>query len=40
MFSWIEKAIEILINLLVRRVAEIGAGATCAEITMKDLPAL
>jgi hypothetical protein len=34
--SWIEKAIEILI----RRVAEIEAGATCTKITMKDLPAL
>lgn len=34
--SWIEEAI----RLMIRRVAEIAAGATCAEITMKDLPAL
>lgn len=34
--NWIEEAIK----LMIRRVAEIAAGATCAEITMKDLPAL
>jgi hypothetical protein len=34
--GWIEEAIK----LTIRRVAEIAAGATCAKMTMKDLPAL